>query len=450
MERRRFLKYTSLGTLSWALNACQGLNFGDSQQEKSPKQSDILTTSGVDFGNLDKTDLNIGFLPVVGAAPIIVAKEKGFFKKYGLNVQLSPYLKWLEIEIALKEYKLDAAQTPYAAPLIAQMGENYSPMISLMVLHNHGSAILLDRTAWNSPLRPVTDYFNFQEFAKDFRQYIRQRNEPFSYGINSFSSNDYYLFRYWLSTMGIRTKTEVEWLEIPSSKMIEKLEEKKINGYCTQAPFSQQGILEKQGFVASVSRNIWEGHPGSILSTMIPWIENYPTTARALTASILEACQFCDISENRQEIGEILAKSAYLNLDVNFIKTALSGVYQYGGFDDKLRENTIKDFYIFYNQNTNGIMKDYPINYPWLSHGIWFLTQLIRWKTIDIKKYPKDADHKLKKVYPIDIYKDVAKALKIKIPTERMKIEPAEAFSDKREFNPEDPVKYLSQFPREL
>ena len=386
----------------------------------------------------------------MGAAPLIVAKEKGFFKKYGLDVKLLSYPNWLEVETALKEYKLDAAQTPYAAPLIAQMGKNYSPMISLMVLHNHGSAILLDSTAWDSPLRPVTDYFNFQEFAKDFRTYIRQGDKPFAYGINSFSSNDYYLFRYWLSTMGIRTKTELEWLEIPSSQMVEKLGEKKINGYCTQAPFSQQGILEKEGFVASVSRNIWEGHPGSILSTMIPWIENNPTTARALSASILEACQFCDTSKNKEEIGEILAKSMYLNLNVDIIKTALSGVYQYGGFDDKLRENTIKDFYIFHSKNTNGITKESPINYPWLSHGVWFLTQLIRWQTIDIKQYPKDADNKLRKVYPIDIYEDVAIALKIKVPTQRMKIEPAKVFVDKREFNPEDPVKYLSQFPREL
>lgn len=449
MQRRRFLKYTSLGTASLVFSGCKGFNFGNSPPETTTPL-DPFPNPAVNFGNLEKSDLVLGFLPVMGATPLIIAQEKGFFQKYGLNVTLRRQLNWLEIETGLKEYRFDAAQTPYTMPIIAQFSDNYIPMSALMVLHRHGSSIVLDRTAWDTSLRPARDYFNFQEFAKDFRKYIREGDQPFAYGVDSLTSNNYYLFRYWLSTIGIRTKKEVEWVEISPPEITTNLEKRLINGYCSEAPWDQQGIFENQGFSASVSKNIWTGHPGSVLSTMIPWLKNHPTTARALTAAILEACQFCDLPEKRAEIGEIVAQNTYLNSDSNLTKRVLGETYQYGGFDEEIREDKITDFYVFHHQNQDYFGEKDHANYPWLSHGIWFLTQLIRWKSIKLQEYPKNADYQLKKVFPLEIYEEVTKALKIKIPGERMKIEPPNVFIDQREFDPSDPVKYLRQFPREL
>jgi nitrate/nitrite transport system substrate-binding protein len=458
MERRHFLKYGSIGAISLAFSGCKGFRFNNSSPETNSTTGDPFPNPAVNFGNLEKSDLLIGFLPVIGATPLIIAKEKGFFTKYGLNVTLRPQSNWLTLETGLKEYGLDAAQTPFTSPLISQLGKNYAPMIALMVLHRHGSSIILNENAWNSPLRPVRDYFNVQEFAKDFRKYIRQseeksdrpKDQPFIYGIDSLTSHNYYLFRYWLSNLGIRTKQEVEWQEFSPMDLTGKLTQGEIEGYFSEAPWDYQSIEKKEGFTVALSQNIWQGHPGSVLSTMIPWVENHPVTARALTCAVLEACQYCDLPEKNAEITQILAQSNYLNLNSSLIENTFSGIYQYGGFDGESRQEEVKDLYLFHHQNVDYLTGEDHANYPWLSHGVWFLTQLIRWQTLELKEYPKDADHKLKKVYPIDIYEEVAKALKIKIPAERMKIESSNLFMDQREFDPSDPVKYLRQFSREL
>lgn len=449
MQRRHFLKYTSLSTASLLFSGCQGFNFSRSSSENTPPK-DPFPDGAVNFGQLEKTNLIIGYYPVIGAMPLIVAKEKGFFQKYGLNVTLKKIINWSEIETGLKKYRLDVAQTPYAVPISAQFSQNYTPMSILMVLHRHGSSIVLDRQTWDRSIRPVRDYFNFLEFAKDFRQDLRQREQTLTYGIDSLNSNNYYLFRYWLSTIGIRTKQEINWLEINNSQILQNLTNKSINGYCGEAPWDRETITNQQAFCASVSKNIWKGHPGSVLATMIPWLDQYPATARALVASVLEACQYCDQSQTKTYLGEILANQNYLNLDVNLIQKSLSENYLYGGFDEQIRQDLMTDFYVFHHQNTDYFQDKDHANFPWLSHGIWFLTQLIRWQNINLSEYPKNADYKLKKVYAWKIYEEVAQALKIKIPTERIKIEPSEFFVDQRTFDPSDPVKYLKQFPREL
>jgi nitrate/nitrite transport system substrate-binding protein len=235
-----------------------------------------------------------------------------------------------------------------------------------MVLHRHGSSIVLDQGAWDTSLRPVKDYFNFPEFAKDFRKYIRSGDQPFNYGIDSLNSHNYYLFRYWLSTLGIRTQQEVKLLEIEPSEMVKQLASKEINGYYSEAPWTQATVNQKQGFSVLVSKNIWRGHPASIVSTMIPWVENHPHTARALTAAILESCEYCDRPENREEIGKIVAQSDYLDTESTLITNILSGAYKYGGFDDQIRSEEIKDFYVFHHQNTDYFSNNDHANYPWL------------------------------------------------------------------------------------
>ena len=72
---------------------------------------------------------------------------------------------------------------------------------------------------------------------------------------------------------------------------------------------------------------------------------------------------------------------------------------------------------------------------------------MIRWHHLDSSDYPKEADKLLDKIYPVDIYEDVAKGLNIPLPKDKMKLEPSTAFIDGRSFDPSNPVAYLNQFP---
>jgi len=442
MERRHFLKYVSLAAAGFSVAACESNNFFDFLTgDRSSGDSQASS-----FGKLEKTYLTLGTVPVTECAPLIVAKEQGFFERYGLNVGLSKQSDWQAVQDGLVEGNLDASPALFGMPMLSQLGSADAPMVSLMILNLNGGSITLGKKAWEAGIRPSMEYFQFQEFADAYRKYVKGLDEPPKLAVNFPASMENYLSRYWLSAMGINPEKDIEMVEFPPSQMIYKIQAGVVNGYFVSEPWNQQAAWEKMGFTSYVSRNIWKGHPGIVLATMQPWIEENPNTARALVAAVLEACQFCDQPENRQSIAQMLSQSQYLDTDVQYIEASLLGDYHYGGFDEQQRVVKIPDYYIFHYQDTDYLKSPEHANYPWRSHGIWLLTQMIRWRQIDMYQYPSDADEIIDRIYPVEIYEDAAQKLNLPLPSDRLKIEPAEVFIDKQEFDPSKPAEYLNSF----
>jgi nitrate/nitrite transport system substrate-binding protein len=441
MKRRQFLKYSGLGTLGLVFSACRQPKIQQNQDQIDPSRPDRQ----INFGNLEKKDLNLGLIPIIEAAPLIIAKEQGFFENYGLNVQLTRYPNWEEIDQNLKKYRLDGGQALLAMPLKARLGKPYAPMISLMMLNRNGGAVVLNQQAWDEKLRPSLEYSNFREFSNQARQYIRRFSEAFNLGIDDQFSMNSYILRYWLAAMGIDPEREVELKTFPPSQMVDKFQAGIVKGYCLNEPWIQDINAKKVGFTAYLTKEIWQNHPGNVLAVMQPWVENHPHTARALVAAILEACRFCDRPENRPLVAQILAQPSYLNLELSILENALVKPHLYGGFDQQERAVSIPDT-IFFHDFSDSLRKPDHANYPWLSDGVWILTQMIRWNQIPQRQYPQDAAKILAETYPLEVYQDVAQALNINLPAYRIKSHPADAFIDQRPFDPSQPIAYLNQF----
>ncbi len=438
MKRRDFIKYSSLGLAGLGFTACTNtdiFSFNNGQK------------TNVNFGNLEKSNLILGFVANGDAAPLIIAQEKGFFERYGLTVTLKRFDSWEGVNNGLLGWQIDAGQLPYSFPMMAQLGKEEAPLISLMTLNLNGSAITLTQKAWDAGIRPSVDYFNFTDFEGDIRNYWRNRQQPVSFAVDSEFSMDAYLTRYWLSAIGLIPKTEVELVEFPASQMIYKLQAGIIDGYSASSPWNQQTVLEKAGFITHISRDIWKGHPNKILATMDGWARKHPVTTRALMAALIEACQYCDRLNKQTEIAEILATPNYLNLDPALIQSSLTGNYSYSSQLSNNYQQSIPDFTIFNHRNAAYLSENDHANYPWRSHAVWMLTQMIRWHQLNVYDYPKTADKLLDKIYPTAIYEEVAKGLNITLPSDNMKQEPNTAFIDGRSFDPSNPVAYLNQFP---
>jgi len=436
MKRRQFIKYSSLGAAALGVTACS-----HSQGDKSP------TFSPTDLGKLEKSNLIMAYVPTTDAAPLIIAQEKDFFSRYGLKVSFSKQTNSDDIEKGLLSGKFDAAQVPYPLPLLAQLGKNPLPIISLMTLSGNGSAITLPAKAWQAGLRPGHYYQNFAEFGDNYRNYLRKFDKAPTLATESATSLDGYLYRYWLGAMGINPSQEVKWISIAPSQLMYKLQAGIINGYSVGEPWNQIAVAKKVGFVPYTTRDIWQGHPSKVLGVTQSWVDKNPTTSRALIAGLLSACQFCEQEQNQTEVAQILAKSQYINVPSSLIESALGENYHYEQLEQPLSDGTkIADLSLFHGQKSNYLQKLDHINYPWRSHGVWLLTQLVRWQQLGLSAYPRDADSLLDRVYPLGIYEEVAKGLKIELPSDRLKIEPKTTFIDQREFDPSQPVAYLNQF----
>lgn len=437
MKRRKFLKYTSLTTASLAVAACgrQGVNKSANQEPKA------------DFGKLEKSSLTLGIVPRLEAAPLIIAKEQGFFSRYGLDVKLSRQLDWQGVQDNLINGAFDASQALFGMPLMAQLAKRKVPIVALMVLNRNGSAITLGKKAWDANLRTSKEYTNFEEFGSAYRDYLSKFEEPTKFGIESPASMDNLLTRYWLGAIGINPDQNLELTKFAPSEMIYKLQAGLIEGYCLGTPWNQQAIETKAGFTAYTNQDIWQGYPGQVLATMASWVDKHPNTARALVAALLETCQFCDQPENSQLIAQTLAQDKYIsNVKAANIELPLKGLYRYGGFDGQSRIAKVADFNLFHYKKTDYLTKPDHANYPWHSYGVWLLTQMVRWNLIDSSEYPVDADEIIEQVYPLKVYEDVATAMEMELPSDAFKVEPAQVFIDQREFDPSQPLAYLNSF----
>ncbi len=395
---------------------------------------------------LEKTDLTVGIIPLTDCAPLVIAKEKGFFEKHGLNVTISKEASWATVRDGLVKGRLDASHALCGMPMLSELGPEQAPMRSLMMLDLNGNAMTLSRNAWDAGIRPMIDYANFDEFGAAYSKYIKGQSTPPTFAMVFPSSMHNYNTRYWMSAMGIDPEKDVKLIVIPPPQMVENLKAGTMDGYCVGEPWNQRAVFDGAGYTATVDRDVWNGHPEKVLGTMQGWIDTNPNTAKALVAAVIEACQFCDVPENRLEVVEIISRRPYVNAKVEYAQASMLGKYNYGGFDETDRNTDIPDFNLFNFIDTDYLTRPDNANYPWRSHGVWLLTQMIRWNQIDMREYPANADEIIDTIYPRDIYTEVAGALGIDIPSEVMKVEPASVFIDNKEFDPSKPVEYLNGF----
>jgi nitrate/nitrite transport system substrate-binding protein len=234
------------------------------------------------------------------------------------------------------------------------------------------------------------------------------------------------------------------------------LQSGKVEAYAMEESLQQQLIKEKLGFSSYVNRDIWQGHPDKILTTTAAWAKQNPIATKAVIASVLAACQFCDLERLRKEeektpitLAQQLVKPEYLpGADAKSIKAVLTGNYQYEAIDPKKPITVpMPDFNVFhYVDKTNYLSEPNHANFLWKSHAVWVLTQMVRWSQLNLAEYPKNADDIINAAYGLDAYKEVAKAVGLNLPKEASRKESETAFIDKMTFDPGQPVNYINGF----
>jgi nitrate/nitrite transport system substrate-binding protein len=143
----------------------------------------------------------------------------------------------------------------------------------------------------------------------------------------------------------------------------------------------------------------------------------------------MEAQQWCEKPENREELSAIMSKRQWINAPVEDILDRVKGKFEYG--DGKVVENSPHIMRYWKDQ----------ASYPFQSHDLWFITEDIRWGKYDAGF---DAKSLIKKVNREDLWRQAAKELGVAaadIPasTSRGK----ETFFDGKVFDPDKPDAYL-------
>jgi nitrate/nitrite transport system ATP-binding protein len=371
---------------------------------------------------VEQSTITLGYVPTTNAAPLIIAKEKGFFQKYGINdVNLVAERSWNKIAEGTADGRFDAAQMLAGMPLAMLLGVAGYPkanLINPMVLARNGNAVTLSERYLNQGIRTLDG----------FRQAIANApDEAHRFGIIDPISMGSLLLRYWMAAGGIDPDRDVNLTIMNSNVMGDRLAMGELDGYFAAAPWSHQAVQVGTGFVVATDLELWEDHMSQVLGMREGWAEANPQTAVAIVKALIEACRYCDTPDNREEVAQLLAGADYLNLPVEVIRPGLVTAYDKG---TEAEPQILSHYNRFYLEQATC---------PRRLEVLWILTQMARW---GMAPFPKNWLEVLERVYSLEIYGKAARELGL--PDRADDRKPVQLF-DGVVFNPDDPVAYLEQ-----
>jgi len=369
----------------------------------------------------EKKEVKIGFIPLTDCASVVMASVMEFDKKYGIKIMPSKEASWAAVRDKLVNGELDAAHVLYGLIYGLQLGVGgpKKDMAILMSLNHNGQAITLSRKLYE---KGVVD-------GSTLKKLIDKEKADYTFAQTFPTGTHAMWLYYWLAANGIHPFADVKTITVPPPQMVANMRVGNMDGYCVGEPWNNRAIVDKIGFTANTTQEIWKDHPEKVLGTSAEFAQKYPNTARAMTAAIIEAGKWIDASlSNRQKTAEIVADKSYVNTDKDVIVARMLGRYDNGigkVWDDK-------DYMKFYN--------DGHVTFPYLSDGMWFMTQHRRWGLL---KTDPDYLAIAKQVNRLDIYKDAAVLAKASTPKDPIR---SSKFIDGVVWDGKDPKKYAGAF----
>lgn len=329
--RRTFLKTVGLSTAMAAIGSILPLS---ALQEAAA--ADRLTPK--------KKDLTIGFIPIICSTPLIMADPLGYYAEQGINAKLVKRAGWALVRDQMMNRELDATHflAPMPLAITLGLGSAKQDMKVACIQNLNGQALVMSLKHKDNQ-----DPKNWKGMTFAI---------PFEHSIHN------YLLRYFLAEHGLDPDKDVKLRLTTPPDMIANLKAGNIDGFFGPEPFNQRAVWDKAGYIHTLSRDIWNGHPCCSFGTSQRFINDHPQSFLAMMRAILKANIMANKPEMKKELSKILSPANYLNQPELVIRQSLTG-----RFADGL-----------------GKVQDVPDRtgfdaMPWGSLAVWMLTQMKRW-----------------------------------------------------------------------
>ncbi|MGY2259670.1 CmpA/NrtA family ABC transporter substrate-binding protein [Pseudomonas sp. SDO55104_S430] len=338
----------------------------------------------------EKSAINLGFMALSDCASVVVAATQGFAQPYGLTLNLKRQASWANLRDKLVSGELDAAHGLYGLIYAVHLGIGgvaATDMAVLMGLNQNGQSINLSRGLQGLG---VTG-------PEALHRHVHQTRTKLTFAQTFPTGTHAMWLYYWLASQGIHPLLDVDSVVVPPPQMVAHLQAGRIDGFCVGEPWSASAVQQDLGFTLATTQAIWPDHPEKVLGCTRAFVEQYPNTARVLVMAILEASRFIEDShDNRRSTAQLLSAPQYLDAPVECIEPRLLGDYS-DGLGNRWQDPHALRFH-----------GEGEVNLPYLSDGMWFMTQFRRWGLLrDDPDYLAVA----RQVQQLELYREAASAV---------------------------------------
>ncbi len=371
----------------------------------------------------ETTDLNFGMIALTDCSPIVIAHEKGLFKKYGINSKVTKGASWAAIRDSLVNGDIQATHMLTGMPIASTMGllgAPKKPMVIPWILNRNGQCISLKTDLKG---KVAAD----PKALKPFVDAAKKTGELFTCAITFPPGTHAMWMRYFLGAGGINPDKDVSLIVVPPAQMVANMKVGKMDAFCVGEPWNARVIADGIGYTAITTQELWPDHPEKVCAFMADFAEKNPKTVKAVLKALHEASVWLDDMKNRPEQCDIVSQATYINCPKDIILGRMQGHYDYG--DGRKKEDP--NYMIFSSRNCN---------YPQLKYATWFLSQYRRWGMVDGSV---DYTGIAKQVMRTDLYEDAMKEINY---THGGPNSSPEKLFDGKVFDPAKPEEYAKSF----
>ena len=318
--------------------------------------------------------LRIGFIPLVDAAALIVAVDKGFAKDEGLDVELVREVSWSNVRDKLNIGLFEAAHllAPVAIASSLGLGHVKVPIVAPFNLGINGNAITVSPALHGAIMSELDgDPANPLATAQALKRVVvgraRAGADPLTFGMTfPFSTHNYQL-RFWMAAGGVDPDEDVRLVVLPPPYMVDSLANGHVDAFCVGAPWNSVAVDLGVGHILHFASDILQRAAEKVLAIRQMWAEKNPEIVAALTRAHVKAAAFIEAPENRDETAAILAKPERIGVSSEVLQRTLDGKLKVSP-DGAWRESRR---YLLVGRESAGR--------PDPAQAAWLYAQMVRW-----------------------------------------------------------------------
>jgi NitT/TauT family transport system ATP-binding protein len=376
--------------------------------------------------------LQIGFIPLVDAAALIIAVDKGFAAQEGLEINLVREVSWSNVRDKLNIGLFDAAHllAPVAIASSLGIGHVKVPIAAPFNLGINGNAITVSPALHAAIMGEIEgNRYDPLATARALSRVVAARRnrgaEPLTFAMTfPFSTHNYQL-RFWMAVGGVDPDEDVRIVVLPPPFMADSLAGGQVDAFCVGAPWNSIAVDRGVGHILHFVSDILVRAAEKVLAVRQSWSERNPDVVAALVRAVARGSAFVD--ENREETARILAQPGRVGVDADIIKRTLDGRLKISP-DGSVRQS---GRYLLVGRED--VARPDPVQAAWL------YAQMARWRQTSLSK---DGLHSAMAAFRPDLYDAALGKTPRPAPTEP---EAYTAFAGPA-FDPDDITGYLASF----